>query len=436
MSKEYLKNKWRKLDNVAKIFSLYFKNRTNVFRYSVILKQDIDKNILKEALEKTLKDYKSFKVRIGTGLFWNYLEFNPKKPIIEKESGIPCKHISFKENNDYLFKVTYYKNKINLDIFHVLTDGTGAIKLLKSIIYNYLSLKYKIPFDEQIKEYKIDYEDQYLKNYNKNLKVNESTNKAYKIPGRANKKINNTYHYIIDINEIKTACKKYKVTITEYLTALYIYSLNLAIHKKKSKKEIVVEVPINLRNYYRVDTLSNFFVCMRINPQILKKKLKTFNQLVKQVHKEFKEKLNEEKVKSYLTRDVNLGMNLSIRLVPLFIKKLFMNYFGSLVSNSATSTLSNVGIVDIDDRYKKYVDNVFVLVMPGGIQKIKCTICSFDKNLNVSINSNVNDIEFQKLFYNLLKKEIKNVKVESNNDIDLTSSEEIKYVSKNKNKKK
>ena len=147
------KKDWRRLDNVAKVFSLHSKNNTNVFRYSVILKEEIDSKILEKALNKTLNAYRAFKVKISSGFFWNYLEINNKKIIIEEESEIPCKRIDFEKNNDYLFKVTYYKNKINLDIFHVLTDGTGAIKFLKSIIYNYLSLKHNILYkqNEEVK---------------------------------------------------------------------------------------------------------------------------------------------------------------------------------------------------------------------------------------------------------------------------------------------
>ena len=145
MKKEYL-NKWYKLDNAAKIFSLDDKNNTNIFRYSVILYENVDKDKLKEAVEKTLNNYQNFKVKIGIGVFWNYLEYNNKEIVIEEEKEIPCQHIDFKKNNDYLFKVTYYNKKINLDIFHILTGGAGGIIFLKSIIYNYLSLKHNISF--------------------------------------------------------------------------------------------------------------------------------------------------------------------------------------------------------------------------------------------------------------------------------------------------
>ena len=86
-----------------------------------------------------------------------------------------------------------------------------------------------------------------------------------------------------------------------------------------------------------------------------------------------------------------------------------------LITNKmSTSTLSNVGIIDIDDRYKKYIDNVLVLVLPEREQKIKCTVCSFAKNLNVTINSNIDDLAVQYEFYQLLKKQIQDIKLVSN----------------------
>lgn len=413
MKKSLSKQNWRKLDNTAKIFSLDDSENTNIFRYSVILKQNIDHEILSKALHHALKQYPAFQVKIGTGFFWNYLEWNPKAPIIQEEDEIPCQHINFKKNNDYLFKVTYYKNKINLDVFHVLTDGIGAIGFLKSIIGNYLDIQKSDSVKEVTENNLVRYQDQCLKNYDKTLKVKYNTKKAFALPGKVNKNINNTYHYILNIEEVKKVCKKYGVTITEYFTAMYIYAIYLSFGKN-SKKEIIITVPIDLRKYYKVDTLSNFFTCMNINPKIRKEKNETLDKILNQVHIEFQSNLEEDKVKSYLAKDVKLGMNIMIRLVPLFVKKLFIKFLGKLVNQSCTSTLSNVGTIHISDRYQDDIDNILALVIPGRTQKIKCTICSFENKLNVTMNSNIDDKEFENTFLNLLKNELDNIKLESN----------------------
>ena len=45
-----------------------------------------------------------------------------------------------KSNHNYLFRVTYYKKRINLEVFHVLTDGMGGINFLRELTYQYLRL--------------------------------------------------------------------------------------------------------------------------------------------------------------------------------------------------------------------------------------------------------------------------------------------------------
>ena len=134
MNKEESGLYWRRLDNSAKIFPISTgKKYSTVFRLSAVLKEKVEPNILKEAVIQTLDKYKSFKVRMRPGLFWYYFEHNTKDPIIEQESDYPCKYIDSRRNNNYLFKVTYFENKVNIDIFHSLPDGSGGLISLKKI---------------------------------------------------------------------------------------------------------------------------------------------------------------------------------------------------------------------------------------------------------------------------------------------------------------
>ena len=410
------KKTWRKLDNTAKIFSLDEKNNTSTFRYSVLLKKNVDPSVLQKALNKTINDCPSYKMKMGAGLFWNYLELNEKNIIIQEENEIPCEHINFKKNNDYLFKVTYFKNKINLDVFHVLTDGAGASVLLKALVYNYLILKYKLENDIKYENEINNYQDQYLEYYDPKLKELGKGKKAYQIPGIPNKKINNTYHYIVSVKELKTICKKYQVTITEYLTAVYIYALYNSIYNKKSKKELVIAIPINLRKVFNKETTANFFTYMKINSNVCNKEKISFYDILEYTKGEFYVKLTEDKIKEYIARDMKIGMNIPIRLAPLFAKKLFIKYLGFSVKRSFTTMLSNIGPVDIEEKYKKYIDNILVLVMPNNEQKIKCTVCSYQDKLNITLNSNINDKDMQKVFLKQLKANLKKIEVISNKE--------------------
>ena len=109
-------------------------------------------------------------------------------------------------------------------------------------------------------------------------------------------------------------------------------------------------------------------------------------------------------------------MNIPIRLAPLFAKKLFIKYLGFSVKRSFTTMLSNIGPVDIEEKYKKYIDNILVLVMPNNEQKIKCTVCSYQDKLNITLNSNINDKDMQKVFLKQLKANLKKIEVISNKE--------------------
>lgn len=59
-----------------------------------------------------------------------------------EENTYPCRYILQNRNNSYLFRVTYYMCRINLEVFHVLTDGMGGINFLKELTYQYLRLSH------------------------------------------------------------------------------------------------------------------------------------------------------------------------------------------------------------------------------------------------------------------------------------------------------
>ena len=405
--------KWRKLDNTAKIFSMEDYTNNNTFRLSVVLKEKINPSYLKDAVIRTLIDYPSYKVKIRAGFFWNYFEKNDNDVIIEEENEMPCESINFVMNNDYLFKVTYFDKKINVDMCHMLTDGMGGTIFIKSIIYNYLNIVKDMNIKIEDKYYDAGYgRDQYLRRYDKSMFSVDKSKNIFLIKDKYDINVNKTYHYIISVNDIKEVSKKYGVSITVLLTSLYVLALYNTVYDKKSNKDIYINVPVDMRKHFNVYAFSNFFTCMDIKANINRSDV-DFESVLEQIKNEFSSKLKIENLKGYLSRDVKLGTNVAIRLVPLFIKKPVMKVLEKVVRRT-TTTMSNIGIFKVDERYEKYIDNVLVVVNPGNIQKVKCTVCSFMDKLNVTINSNLNDDKFEKVFNRLLEEYIGKIKVESN----------------------
>ena len=420
-------NNWRRLDNSAKIFPIASsKKYSSVFRLSAVLKEKIDSRILKEAVENVLKNLPSFKVKLKKGVFWYYFEDNTKEIIIEEEKNYPCKYIDPNTNNDYLFKVTYWKNKINLDIFHSLTDGNSGIIFLREIIYTYIEIAHKEDFDKKlriVRKISNDTEDDYLKNYDKKSKGSRGGKKAYILKG---KKLPlaaiGVTHVNINLEELKNNAKKNGVTITQYLTAILIYAIYNSKYKKDNgKKPIKVCIPVDLRKYFKSETVNNFFSYITIQADIRLKMLQNFEGILKFVKSDFERLLTKEEISKTMSANVKLGNNPIIKIIPLILKLPIVKLSYFEIRRYTTTTFSNIGRIGIIGEYQKYIDKFLMLIAPETIEKIKCSSCSFDNNLVFTFTSVIQDTEVEQEFCKKLKNEGISIIVEGNGVHDFIS---------------
>ena len=136
-------SKWRKLDNAALAFPLVTgKDDTRVFRFYCELKEPVEEATLQAALDETMKRYPLFQAVLRKGLFWFYLERREIRPVVHPEKKPPCSRLYIPDKKSLLFEVSYYQNRINFEVFHGLTDGTGAMHFLVELVQNYLILRH------------------------------------------------------------------------------------------------------------------------------------------------------------------------------------------------------------------------------------------------------------------------------------------------------
>ena len=133
------KLRWMPLDNAAKIYpAARRQNWSNVFRMSATLTEDVDIPILQSALDVTVRRFPSIAARLRRGVFWYYLEQLPDVPQIREESCYPLTPMSKEEIRRCAFRVIVYQKRIALEVFHSLTDGSGALIFLKTLLAEYL----------------------------------------------------------------------------------------------------------------------------------------------------------------------------------------------------------------------------------------------------------------------------------------------------------
>ncbi len=406
------KAKWRRLDNSAKLFPIVGNKKfSSIYRMSVVLTQDINPEILKQAVENTLQIFTTFKVCLKRGFFWYYLEQNEKEIVIFREDTYPCRYMDKRLNNGYLFKISYFKNKINVEIFHALTDGSSAIEFVKAIVYNYLNLQYPNNFKEpfSVKNIEADTknsEDSYLKNYEKHLPATESSGKAYILKGsRLLPYQMGISHGFISLKPVIKICRKLKVTVTEYFTAVLIYAIYQEQKNSKSKKPIKVCIPVNLKKYFESTTMSNFFSYMTIVADRKQMDLTDFDLILAFVRNNFKNKLQKEEMAKTMAHTVRLGNSIYVRMIPLTMKKMILKMIYKEIQKYTTTTFSNLGKINFLSEYEPYIDQFFFIIAPESAEKIKCTTCSYGNNIVFSISSILQNNNVEKNFFEFLTKQ-------------------------------
>ncbi|MBR6640602.1 MAG: hypothetical protein IKL08_00185 [Clostridia bacterium] len=428
MKKKIIKRAyWRKLDDQAKVFTLASnKKYSSIYRLSVLLKENIDKELLQKATELAISKYRAYKVKLKSGLFWYYFEENELLPVVSEEVDYPFKKINDKANNEYLFKVTYFHKKINLEVFHALTDGNGAILFLNEIVYRYLEMKYPNEIPEHKKEFRRmseDTEDAYKKSYVKKRVKTKKIKKAYMLQGEElDKGEYGITHNIINLKELKEYARSVGCSLSEYLVALIAYSIyetNYRIYN--GKRPINISVPINLKKYIKTETISNFFSYMQVSIALKEKKVYTFDDVLILVKKEFEKKLILDKILSTITKDAGSTNNIFVRIVPLVLKKLAFRIGSMQVKRKFTTSFSNVGIVSVEDEYKPYVDGYFVILSPDWAEKIKCGIVSYENDIVVTFSTILKDNLVENKFKELLKERNISVRIEGNDLVDVSN---------------
>ena len=277
-------------------------------------------------LDIMLPKMDGFNLRLRMGVFWYYFEENGKPaPKVREESNFPCRYIQQNQNHSYMFRVTYYKYRINLEVFHVLTDGMGGINFLKELTYQYLrlahpELKEKVG-DSLNSGTSLNREDSFLKNYKKSSAKGYQTKKAYLLKGEhLGPGEFGVMHGYMQIPQLKEVCHRYGCSINEYLVSVYIWSVYTECMKgMPSASPIRVAVPVNLRPYFNSITTKNFFVMVsaEFHPT---KEVYTFAEVLEIVRDNLRSQINREHLEKLFSYNVSNEKLLAARSTA-FLKK-------------------------------------------------------------------------------------------------------------------
>lgn len=423
-----MRRDWYKLDLSAIVYpTLQRRDFSSVYRLSVVLKEEIQPDVLQRALNMTMPRFPTYKAAIRKGLFWRYLEPNNRPgPFVQEDVKNPCQPMHFKANNRYLVRVYYFRNRISLEAHHSLGDGTGGMCVLQTLTATYLRLlghteiqNGGFVLDINGEPEAEELEDAYMKYANAKVCPPRLQEKAYRVRGTAEPFYTlNIIDGIMSVSEVMAVARKYHATITEYLNAVLLYAL---LQKQKEdvrvrEKPVKIAMPVNLRRFFPSGTLRNFITMIYpgVDPRLGDY---TFEEIVVQVHNYMKYYINEKLLRGDITTNAETQRNPFIRVVPLFIKDMVVKTFYTKIQDRNSSAgLTNMGALKVPEGMIPYIERFDIYMGQPFSRRTNCAIISFQDTLTINFASSIVEADVERNFFRKLVQDGIHVKIESNRE--------------------
>lgn len=380
---------WSRLDNAAKIFPPNSSAKDpKVFRFFCELQEPVDPRILQVALDETVRQFPFFCSVMKRGLFWNYLEDSSLRPVVSEENAPSCMPLYSPNRKSLLFRVFYYGRRINLEIYHVLTDGTGAMQFLCTLVRCYLLERHSGEFSDpppgpaytaarsQL------WDDSFQKYYEKPpLPKPSLTRSAYRLRGeRLPENRLSVVEGHMPVDALLACSRARGATVTEFLTAVLIRAIHTQMRLRDDVRPVVVTVPVNLRNYFPSESARNFFTTINVGYDFSRQP-DELDAITAHVHRCFRENLTKKQLHERINALCFLEHNIPLRLVPLLLKDQILHMAARLADRQATASFSNVGKVTMAAELERHIRLFGAFTSPN---KLQASVCSFQNRCVVS----------------------------------------------------
>lgn len=414
MSREK-KLRWMRLDNAAKIYpAARSQNWTNMFRLSVTLTEKVDVPVLQSALDVTVRRFPSIAARLRRGIFWYYLQQLEQPPQIRQESSYPLIRMSKKEARRCALRVIVYENRIAVEFFHSLTDGTGGMIFLKTLTAEYLQQKYglSIPAENGVlgrleEPSEAELEDSFQK-YAAPRSASRKEDNAWRLHGTPEQDgFLNLTCFTLSSQAVLEKAHEYGVTVTAFLCAVMMEALQQMqkelVPNVRRRKPIKVLIPVNLRALFPSRSLRNFalYTTPQIDPFLGEYE---FAEICRLVQHWMGLDVTPRQMATKIATNVNSERMWAVKLMPLFIKNFVMKaVFNSVGEKKFCLNLSNLGMVKLPEPMQLYVERIDFVLGTQATGPYNCGTVSYGDKLCVNFIRNIREPELETAFYQVLR---------------------------------
>lgn len=397
---------WYPLDDAAKIYPLSMNSGwMAVFRLSGYLDENVVPEILQMALNFTIKRFPFFATTIKQGFFWHYIDSTRRRYPVQLEQTLPCAPLKVSTGSARSFRVLYYRNRVSVEFFHILTDGTGGMVFLKSLLAEYVKLRYgkssegygildinDVPKPEELSN---DFE-----------KAEKTDHRSGFVDKPAVQLSGKLSHYhpcrIIQIETDSSAlhdvASGHGCTITTLMLAYMFAACNKA--SLPSRRNIQIQVPVNMRKFYTSSTLRNFALYCSV--RIPQQKAGNPVELLGEISRQLKTSASRESMNEMMHSTTSM-VNM-LKYIPMIIKKPVAKLvYGMLGDKVFTNTLSNLGVVQLPENLQEHVKKLDFILGTSVTNRASCSMVSTNGRTVFSIAKLTEDETFEKSMVELME---------------------------------
>ncbi|MEI8093750.1 MAG: hypothetical protein WCG80_06020 [Spirochaetales bacterium] len=342
-------------------------HNTTFFRLTAELTDVLERSLLQRAVDRLSTRYSQFYVQLAkTWSGWT-LQPLPRPPLVEDDGPVPCKGADIHVPGTPLVRFRVRGAVLALEMSHVLSDGFGALVLLKDVLAEYLLLSPNEPYRPE------EWVDSYVRNYRPGVAWPEPYAKAWRVPGeRLPGPDYRASGVSMSAEKVRECASRFGLSITEYLASVQLGALEdlrlaLGREAKSRRLPLTLMVPADLRRSFPSISLRNFSgVLLASLPW--SQEPTPFDVICSRVRLALQTQKSPDQLSRQVARNVWAARFIGFHLLPrVLLNPLRRVFYGVFGESAITSHLSNLGAVELPPGVASFVRSLAFL--PGASQR-------------------------------------------------------------------
>jgi hypothetical protein len=451
---------WVRLDNASNIFLAARSDADpKVFRLSAEMDHDVDPGLLQEALDGTYDRYRLYHAVLRRGLFWYYLQDSDLRPLVTAEVLHTCAPLYQADRRTLLFRVMHYHRRISLEVFHALSDATGASWFLSDLVTAYVGLRHPEQEHsledaggrsgpesppgrgdqpghdtaEQARALTGDSFEHYFWRRRRRVPASDSAfgraavpavltvesaarsspdaprdlyrsrrapqTKVHRIAGtRTPDNRTRVVELTMPTAEVLALASAEGVALTMYLTAMFFESVRRSSAGLSKSRTLAASVPVNLRQFFPSTSPRNFFATTRVE-HTYGVGADDLSSVCRHLQSQFRPKSTPEALEAKLRRFLRFERMPVLRIVPRPLKDVILKLVNHGSNRGLTIAVSNMGRLSLPEPADAHVGRMLFHVSAARPQ---LSVASHADLLTLSFTSPFTETDHIREFARLL----------------------------------